>query len=225
MLPMSRSTSRPGRRTPLPGAVLAVVLALSLAACSGEDPAEPPESSGPSEPSEPASTGPESYLPVPDDVTLTAPGTDLELGRPATVAVPLDDREVGVLRLRVDEVAEVTAQEFRGWLGPQALDESRPYFVQVRVTNAGDTQLGGHDVPLYLLDDNGTLGPPWAFDGRFRPCQSGPLPRRFAPGDRASTCLVYLAPMKATVESLAFVPTGDAEPITWTGKVDEPKGR
>lgn len=208
--------------------LLAAVLALSLSACSGGDPAEPDASpsGSPNETAEPsASAGQsgESYQPAPAGVSLTEPGTALDLGDTATVAFPIEGDDVGVLKVRVDALTEVTAREFRGWLSPQALEQSRPYFVEMTLANAGETRLGGHDVPVHLLDDNGTLAPPWAFDGRFKPCQSGPLPRKFGPGDRATTCLVYLAPMRGTVESMAFVPDAEAEPITWTGKVATPK--
>lgn len=222
-------------RTPL----LAVLLALSLSACSGGDPAEPgaSPSASPNETAEPGAgsgegseEGPdegsdegESYLPVPAGVSLTEPGTALRLGEAATVAFPIGGDEVGVLRARVDAVTEVTVREFRGWLSPQALEQSRPYFVEVRLANVGDTALGGHDVPVHLLDENGTLAPPWAFQGRFEPCQSGPLPRRFGPGDTTSTCLVYLAPIRGTVEAMAFVPDAEAEPVTWSGRVRTPK--
>lgn len=205
--------------------LLAALLALSLGACSGGDPAEPaPSPSGSAnETAEPSAQSEESYQPVPDGVSLTEPGTALDLGDTATVAFPIEGDEVGVLKVRVQSVTEVTAREFRGWLSPQALEQSRPYFVEVTVANAGETRLGGHDVPVHLLDDNGTLAPPWAFDGKFTPCQSGPLPGTFGPGDKATTCLVYLAPMRGTVESMAFVPDAEAEPITWTGKVATPK--
>jgi hypothetical protein len=221
----------------LRSSLLAVVLALSLSACSGGDPAEPGAS--PNQTPEPgATTGEEpgeepdeepddgagsSYLAVPAGVTLTEPGTALGFGDVATVAFPIAGGEVGVLEARVDAVTEVTVKEFRGWLSPQALEQSRPYFVRVRLVNAGDTELGGHDVPVHLLDDNGTLGPPWAFDGKFRPCQSGPLPKRFGPGDKAKTCLVYLAPMQGAIESMAFVPDAAADPVTWSGKVETPR--
>lgn len=200
--------------------LLAAVLALSLSACSGGDPAEP-DASPSASPNETAEPG-DSTADVPAGVSLTEPGTALDLGDTATVAFPIEGDDVGVLKVRVDAVTEVTAREFRGWLSPQALEQSRPYFVEMTLANAGETRLGGHDVPVHLLDDNGTLAPPWAFDGRFKPCQSGPLPRKFGPGDRATTCLVYLAPMRGTVESMAFVPDDEAEPITWTGKVATP---
>lgn len=203
--------------------LLGLVLALLLAACSGDGPAEPapaPASADQSAGTSGAADGTgEAYADVPAGVTLTEPGTALDLGDPATVAFPIAGGEVGVLKVRVDTVTEATARDFRGWLSPQALDESRPYFVEMRLANAGETDLGGYDVPVHLLDDNGTLGPPWAFDGTFRACRSGPMPERFAPGRRTRMCLVYLAPMRAQIEAMAFVPDAEAEPITWTGKV------
>lgn len=208
--------------------VAALLAAPALVACSGSGPGagdgsgygapeEPPAASG--APSPEPGTAPE----VPEGVTTTAAGTSLSFGDRATLAWTLPGGEVGVIDLRVDGVREVAAREFRGWLGGQALEQARPYYVDVRVTNVGDTDLGGRDVPLYLRDTNGTLGPPWAFDGEFEPCPSGPLPRAFAPQERVRACLVFLAPQRSEIDAMAFIPDADAEPVTWTGKVGAPR--
>lgn len=207
--------------------ITALLAAPALAACSAGAPADelPPDPSAASGTPSPGVTGEASPLAVPDGVTPTEPGTRLSYGDEATVAWPLPGGGVGVLDLRVDAVREVPRQQFNGWLGGEALEQSRPYFADVRVTNSGETDLGARDVPLYLLDDNGTLGPPWTFDGTFEPCPSGPLPRTFAPGDRARTCLVFLAPQRARIDAMAFTRAADFEPVIWTGEVATPGDR
>jgi hypothetical protein len=201
---------------------LSLVLALVVTGCTSdaEPGAEPTASADPSSATDASAA--EGYLPVPDKVTLTEPGSALDLGQRATVAWQASADEVGVLDLAVREVEQARPQEFRGWLRDDAMRRSTPYFVQVRVRNRGEGDLGGAEVPLLLLDDNGTLGPPWTFGARFAACPSRPLPRSFEPGDRADLCLVYLAPRRATIEAMAFEPVDDFEAITWTGKVRKP---
>lgn len=206
--------------------VAALLAAPALVACSGGGsgdgsgygaPEEPSAASG--TPSPEPTSGPE----VPEGVTPTEAGTSLSFGEAATLVWTLPGGEVGVVDLRVDAMREVPAKEFAGWLGGEALEHARPYYVDVRVTNVGESDLGGLDVPLYLRDENGTLGPPWAFDGEFEPCPSGPLPPTFAPEDRLRACLVFLAPQRAEVDAMAFTPDADFEPVTWTGKVASPR--
>jgi hypothetical protein len=159
------------------------------------------------------------YLPVPDTLSLTAPGTVLDHGQSATVAWELPGGEVAVADLQVERVRKVRRSVFAGWLQEGAVESAVPYFVDVVVENRGATDLGGEQVPLYLLDDSGTLGPPATFGGRFEPCSSRPLPRRFGRGDEAERCLVYLAPRRTAVEAMGFVPVDDFDAITWQGKV------
>lgn len=219
--------SRAGR---LPALLVATaLLAPALVACSGGgagdgsgygDPSEPSAGSGTPTPAEPQETDSPAF---PTSVTPTEPGARLAYGDQATVAWQLPGGGVGVVDLRVDRVRAARRKEFRGWLGGQALEQARPYYVDVRVTNVGESDLGGHDVPLYLRDQNGTLGPPWAFDGTFEACPSGPLPASFAPEQRLRTCLVFLAPQRAEIEAMVFMRDADFEAITWTGEVTPPR--
>ena len=187
----------------------AMVLALSAAACSPADPVSTPE-------------------PAPDVVetaTGTDPGTDLDCGDPATLGWQPAQDLIGVLDLTVDSVTEQRQSVFDGWVRDDVMAASRPYFVTVSLTNAGDTDLAGEDVPLYLRDDNGTLGAPWTLGGDFTACQSGPLPTPFGPGTETEMCLVYLVPDGARIRDLVFEPTEGYDPITWSGEVQEPRKR
>ncbi|MBD3925622.1 hypothetical protein IEZ26_13380 [Nocardioides cavernae] len=191
------------RRTTL----LATALALTLAGCS--DP-------GPTTDEEPTAAATTAV----DDGT--EPGTRLEHGETATLVwQPTRDVD-GELELSVDEVAEQRPSVFDGWTRDGAIAAARPYFVTVNVANTGESDLGGQDVPLYLRDTAGTLGAPWTLGGDFTACQSGPLPVPFEPGDETGMCLVYLVPDGGRVRDLVFQPTEGYDPISWTGKVQEP---
>jgi len=186
------------------GAVLAV------SACSQSEPAAGPEPS--TAPATAAAT---------DATDATEPGTDLELGEEATVAWQPTQDLAGEIELTVESVAEQRASVFDGWVS-EVVPDARPYFVTVTLTNVGDTDLGGQDVPLYLRDTGGTLGAPWTLGGDFAACQSGPLPVPFAAGAEAGMCLVYLVPDGGRIRDLAFAPTEGYDPVTWSGDVQEP---
>lgn len=183
------------------GAVLAV------SACSQSEPAAGPE----------PSTAPATAAAS----DATEPGTDLELGEEATVAWQPTQDLAGEIELTVESVAEQRASVFDGWVS-EVVPDARPYFVTVTLTNVGDTDLGGQDVPLYLRDTGGTLGAPWTLGGDFAACQSGPLPVPFAAGAEAGMCLVYLVPDGGRIRDLAFAPTEGYDPVTWSGDVQEP---
>jgi hypothetical protein len=192
-------------------AVLSTALAVSLAACSA---------SGPEPDAEPDAAPTEAV-----DVASTEPGTDLDFGEPATLVWQPAQDLTGVLDLTVDAVAEQRQSVFEGWARDDAMTTARPYFVEVSLTNTGESDLGGQVVPLYLRDDTGSLGAPWTLGGDFTACQSGPLPSPFEPGAEADLCLVYLAPDGARIRDMVFEPTEGYDPVTWTGDVGEPRKR
>ncbi|RYC14594.1 hypothetical protein [Nocardioides zhouii] len=189
--------------------VLTTALMLAATGCSGSDSGTTPT---------PATTSG-----AVDTAAATDPGTDLELGDEATLVWQPATSLTGVLELSVDAVAEQRQSVFDGWIRDDVMAASRPYFVTVTLTNAGESDLAGQDVPLYLRDDNGTLGAPWTLGGDFAACQSGPLPTPFGAGTDAGMCLVYLVPDGARIEDLVFEPTEGYDPITWSGEVQAPE--
>lgn len=191
--------------------ILTTAFALSVTACS---------------PSEPGST------PAPATTTMvvappagTDPGTDLGFGDEATLVWQPAESLSGVLDLSVDAVAEQRQSVFDGWIRDDVMAAARPYFVTVTLTNTGEADLAGQDVPLYLRDDQGALGAPWTLGGDFAACQSGPLPTPFASGTETEMCLVYLVPDGARIQDLVFEPTEGYDPITWSGDVQQPTNR
>lgn len=201
----------------LPVALAAAALVLS--ACSGGEDSGEPEA----EPSETGHPAPYDRMGLPEDLEMTEPGAGLDLGETATVAWEPRSEEVGVLDLTVDRVRQARWRQFQGWSLDAQTRRSTPYFVDATVANAGEEDLGGTDVPLYLLDDTDTLIQASEFKGRFKPCPSRGLPDTFESGDEQQVCLVYLAPQRGKFQAISFRPTETFEGIRWTGDVAGPK--
>lgn len=193
---------------------LGLSLALLLTACSGEK--EQQDSETPS-----AETTP--YLDVPDGTDLTAPGTELSLGDSATVAFPLKQDVVGVVEMAVTRIDRGRVKDLAGFKLDERTRKSTPYYVRVKVTQAGDTKVAGAMPPLYVADGENRLIPATRFTSAFAPCPSRPLPKSLAQGSSATACWVYLLPQDGSLESMSFYPTDGFDPIVWTGKVTSPK--
>jgi hypothetical protein len=216
-------------------AALTAVLPLALlaAGCGGGD-ADPSTDADPS-PSATASGTPtpeptlstlpttaaaDGYLPVPSGVTLTKPGTRLELKETAVAAWAPRQDLVGVVDIAVTRIDETTVQASLAGFDLKG-DEQRstPYFVRAKVTNVGETDLGARQVPLYFLDGRGVLLAPTGVARDFEECPGSTLPAVFAPGDETATCLIFLAPEGSTLQSIMFRPPEGIVPLQWTGKV------
>lgn len=194
-----------------------------VAGCSSDDgePETPdPSDSASSSASPAAGESPSSGLP--EGVELTAEGTDLALGDEAVVSYQPRQDAVGVIELSVTRIERTTfRRSFAGWQLGAGAKRTTPYFVRATVTNAGETDLGGRQVPLYGVDSADTLVEASTFKGRFKPCPSRPFPKPFAAGATHEACLVYLAPAGTTLTSVVFRPTQESVPITWTGPVTQ----
>jgi len=212
-----RMFSRAHRRPTLPAAV-ALASALVLAGCSGADD-EPGSSDASTTASGGASSSDTAYLDVPDGVELTAQGSELGFGDTATVAFePRQDR-VAALDLTVQSIEKATFKLFVGWKLSDETLSTTPYFVQVKVKNVGETDLGGDRVPVYGVDGDNKLIEYSTFASSFKPCPSPLLPKKFETGDTLKTCLVYLAPDKGKLTAAEFRPAEEFNPILWTGEI------
>lgn len=211
--------------------MLAALTSLALSSCSGAEspaPADPTASAvsaessssgGDASPS--ASPTQKPYLPVPEGVSLTPQGSLLGVGDTATVAYRPRQGKVGVLDLRVTSLVRTTFEEsFQNWKLDDKTMQQTPYFVEVKVKNRGNSDLGGRPVPLYLLDGADTLVESSTFDGDFTPCPSTPLPKKFAKGATDKVCLVFLAPRGEKLAGVSFRPDQAFTAITWNGKVE-----
>jgi len=209
---------------PTTGRLLALLLAALLAftACSddgGDGPADDP-----SDPTSGSSAvADEPYLPVPDGVELTAQGSDLAVGDTATVAYEPRQDVVGALEITVTKLEKATFKLFVGWRITDEIKSTAPYFVRAEITNVGESDLGGRDVPLYAVDGDNRLVEASILGSSFKACPSQPFPEAFGPGDSTKVCLVYLAPDRGDLTAVSFRPTQEFDGITWTGDVVEAK--
>jgi hypothetical protein len=182
--------------------VLTLVLACALAGCSTADRETPP----PAAPD--ASTA---------ELTVEPAPTQLAFGDAESVTWEPTGDLAGKLSISVETVREGDLADFDGLVGSGITADNQPFYVEAVIANEGDADLGGLDVPLYLQDSHGILSPPWGFAEPFEPCDSGPLPEPFGPGEEAELCLVFLGSPGASFESVTFQPTLDAAAVTWTG--------
>ncbi|TNM41251.1 hypothetical protein FHP29_09665 [Nocardioides albidus] len=201
--------------------VAALVAVTGLSGCGSDD--KPVKRAEPTEASSSAATD---YLPVPDDVTLTEPGSELGLGEEAVVAFQRRQDEVGVLAVTVERVERTSFQEsFPGWNVDAATAARTPYFVRVKVTNVGDVDLGGMRLDNVLWADDGTTleAPNYYKSDQLPLCSGDPLPAPFAADATAELCQVYFIAPTRTLEQVSFPPYGGLDAITWSGELSPVK--
>ena len=202
--------------------LLAVLTAAALlAGCSGNDQPKSEPSTGSSSTTSTPTAAETNYLEVPDGVELTAPGSKLSLGQTATVAYEPRQGTVAALQIKVTRLRKVTFDQFVGWKIDKKVKETTPYFVDAKITNVGDTDLGGRPVPLYIVDGQNRLIEASIFTAAFHPCPGATLPKKFKNGDTTQACLVYLSPDHGDLTAVSFRPTQEFDPITWTGEVQK----
>jgi hypothetical protein len=208
-------------------APIAAALLLSLGAltgCSDDDKGKSDDDGSPSPTSE-TSEAAESYLPVPDGVELTEPGSDLNVGDAAAIAWQPRQDLVGVLDITITRLEKTSfAESFEGWdVKAEENKEVTPYFVHATVTNLGETNLSERLVPLYAVDTADTLVEPTKFTETFKPCPGGTLPKGYFTDDTAEVCMVYLIGNGLQLGGVTFRPTEDFDSITWTGEIQKIK--
>ena len=214
-------------------AVAAVAAAVVLAACTAGDGSSGSGTStgDPSEERTSAASGdaptpgskPSPYLPVPNGVQLTDPGSELGFGEQATVAWRPEKGQVGVLNVKVRRVVAADIKALQNWQLDAAGRGSSLYYVTMTVANVGDQDLSGQRIPLYVLDGANALVESSAFKKEFKPCASPALPDGFVTGEKVTVCQAYLVPKRGTVVAVSFRPTEKFNPITWVGNVTEPR--
>ena len=199
---------------------LALAGALALSGCSGSD--DNPSAGG--SPSGSTSSSAKPYLPVPDGVKLTTPGSSLKVGDHGVVAYHVRQGQVGALDIQVTRLEKTSFKKsFAGWKLDKPTLRTNPYFVRAHVENVGTTDLGGRNVPLYIVDGHNTLIEASSFASTFAPCPVGRFPKKFKQGAAADVCLVYLAPHHGKLTAASFRPTQEFAPITWTGGLVAPQ--
>jgi len=120
------------------------------------------------------------------------------------------------LEITVNKVSAVSAKKLSRFGVGKNL---RPYFVKVRVTNIGTSDLGGTAIPLYLQNASGTLISFSPVSGSFPACRSQKLPKKFAPQASLDTCLIYVLGKNDAATLVSYRPDQTKEPITWSGTI------
>lgn len=192
--------------------VTGAVMAISLMGCSGTAPrSNAPKASESTSPSASGSAEPSAGA-------TTEPGADRRLGESATVEWSPKAGVDGKISITIAKLESTSyKQSFAGWKLDEATLARAPYFVRATIKNAGETDLGGYDVPLWGLDDQGSLVEAAAFKEPFKPCDVKTLPKPFAPGASVNACLVILVPDQGNLEGVSFRPYEEFDPITWEG--------
>ena len=196
---------------------LAVVTALTLAACGGGDDAD----NAAETPSATPTPSTSSAAPEGEEATaqVTAPGTQLAFGDVATVEHEVKG-EGTLLDITVESAVQGALSDFAGFdLDDPYKKRGHYYYVRVSVENSGKKRFGGVPVPLWGISGENTLLQAVAFKSAFKKCPTEPLPDGFKPGDSFKTCLVYLSPNKGTLEGVSYRPTEEFVPIEWRGTV------
>jgi len=206
----------------------ALVTVLALSACSGtggdggEAGPTGSDTSAGSSPSDFVSDDEKYGVDVPPGLMVTEPGSELAVGETATIAWEPRVGVVGALRITVTKLRQGTIKDFAGFSVDAPTKASTPYYVTATVANAGVTDLGGVEVPLYMVDANDTLYGQNHFGGEFKPCAARRLPKPFAATQETTVCLVYLAANHGTLSAVSFRPSQAFDPIIWTGPIITP---
>jgi len=199
----------PSRRTST--ALLAVLLpGLLLSGCGESD--DKPKA-------EPTVDLPTGNVEVPEGVTLTKPGTELDFKEQAVVAYEPNTRRKSVISITVESVQSGRISDFASYRLDDRTKNSRPYYARVSVKNVGTGDLGGAAVPLLAVDQDNTLIQPSTFNNTFAKCPSLALPASFGADKSVRGCLVYLVPDKGTLVKMSYRPLQAFEPITWDGTI------
>lgn len=206
-----------GRLAP---AVLALALSFSLTACGGDD--EDDKAKSDKETSQAPSTAATSSG---DASGMTVWGAELGFGEPARFTWKPRRKIDGVAEVTVTGVRQVTMAEFAGFKLDDAMRKSTPYYVSVKVTNIGDSDLARVELPLFLDNGSDVLHPPANITGKFKPCGNRVLPDEFQPNASADLCLVFLAGEGTSLRAVALQTSDSPQSITWTGEVEQPAKR
>ena len=203
---------------------LSLVAVVALAGCSGGDngktdakkSASPQTSSSQSRMDE-SSSGVSSEPVDP----LTEPGSSLELGESARFIWKATAKVTGEAEVSVTRIDKASVKAFSGFKLTDELKKSTPYFVHLKVKNAGKKNLGGFEPPIFL-DNGSSILYPAAHINNFGPCAKRELPVKFQAGKSAKLCMVFLAPADTKLHTVALRPDESKEQIDWTGKITKP---
>jgi hypothetical protein len=205
-----------GRRRAVTALVGATAGAVVLAGCSGSG------SSDADDATTPADSAPTTL----EDGT-TAPGTELELGKTATVRYTANPKHDSLIELTVTAVKRGKTKDLKDFDLTGAAQKSSVYYVRASVKNVGDGDLSGQPLTLYGKVSDDLVVPPVEFGSTFSRCDHDPLPKNFKKVKKVKksgkaksaksvkVCLVILAPRKGRIKAVQWRPADNSDPISW----------
>ncbi|HEX4722479.1 MAG TPA: hypothetical protein VH333_08190 [Pseudonocardiaceae bacterium] len=191
----------------------AAVIALGMAACGGGTTGT--ASAGNPTPTPTATTT--KAAPTADNASaggLTAPGTRLAFGQPATVGWVTLDQDNGEgaktglkLQVTVESIVKGSLDDFKNIDLDASQHNSTPYYVTVKIKALDSTAPTGDDDPdivFQAIDDRGQQQESVTFLGTFDRCDDATAPKPFVSGKSYESCLAYLMPGGGSIQSVQW---------------------
>ena len=207
--------------------VLTAVLMAGLAGCGSSSSSKPAASSATA--STPASSAGGSATSTATAATtaggsgVTAPGTALSVGAPATVPyTPVSARSGSVpkykLQVAVTSIAKGTLADFNGIKLDATQKASTPFYVKAKITNVGSGDAATPDNPaveIQGVDGTGATQQSVIFFGTFPRCEYKTPAKPLSHGKSFETCLTFL--VSGGIKKAAYTGTERyiTAPVTW----------
>ncbi|HTU84857.1 MAG TPA: hypothetical protein VMF57_04740, partial [Solirubrobacteraceae bacterium] len=215
------SKMRSARRRSTPLASAAVLAGCALAACGGSSSSSPSHSTTSASSTTTAtaaasttatnaavtSSSTAAQAPAKPAGALTAPGTMLKAGQPATVEfdTTLNNGNNGPsyrLGLTIESIKLGSISDFNGISLTGVPKGDVPTYVKLKMTNLSSQSINPNNLDpadsVQAIDPNGDADGNLIITGDFPPCQDTSTPSPFAAGQSFTTCETYMEPTEAT---------------------------
>jgi hypothetical protein len=155
---------------------------------------------------------------------VVAPGTKLAVGKTALLAYqsPSDfstKPPTQRVKVTVESIVKGSLADFKGIQLDAAQKAGTPFYVKVRITNAGpgDLTAGDNDPSVQIegIDDTGQAQQSVSFIGDFPRCNEGSPPTHMTSGKGFDTCLTFLVPGGIKAAAYTGTEAYDTSPVTW----------
>jgi hypothetical protein len=155
---------------------------------------------------------------------VVAPGTKLAVGKTALLGYqsPSDfstKPPTQRVKVTVESIVKGSLADFKGIQLDAAQKAGTPFYVKVRITNAGpgDLTAGDNDPSVQMegIDDTGQAQQAVSFIGDFPRCNEGSPPTHMTLGKGFDTCLTFLVPGGITAAAYTGTEAYDSSPVTW----------
>lgn len=152
---------------------------------------------------------------------VTAPATALAVGGTATVPYRPPGSSGGPtfkLQVTVTAIDKGKLSDFSGIKLDASQRAGTPYYVKVRLTNAGAgdaSRQANPSVAINGVDTTGATAQSVTFIGDFPHCPDKEAPKPFSHGKSFETCLTFLVPGGITKAAYVGTDSYITSPVTW----------